>query len=318
MKNQAQQKQLRIVFFGTSDFAVTVLKGLLSFGYIIEYVVTQPEKPIGRARVIMPSPVKKTALENNITVLEPHNLKKDSNFFEQFKNFNPDICIVVSYGKIIPPQYIEVPKYGFINIHPSLLPKYRGPSPIQTSILNRDKETGVTIMKLDEQMDHGPIIASVPYLIPEKGHKEIEEELAKLGAELLINILPKYINGDMKPIEQNHSRASFTKMLIRDDGKINWSVSALEILYQIRALNPEPGTWTKWNGKILNIKKAETLCLDSMSPDTGEVLNLNGSIAVTTKKCYLILKELQLEGKKSMDARSFVNGQRDFIGSKLE
>ncbi|MDP3697090.1 MAG: methionyl-tRNA formyltransferase, partial [Candidatus Taylorbacteria bacterium] len=153
MKNQAlnkispgtPKKDLQIVFFGTSDFAVPALKSLLNFGYNVTAVVTQPEKPVGRARVIMPSPVKKVAFENHIPVLEPHTLKDDETF-KRFKHLNPDICIVTAYGKIIPSRYLDISRFGFLNIHPSLLPKYRGPSPIQTAIMNGDTETGVTIM----------------------------------------------------------------------------------------------------------------------------------------------------------------------------
>ncbi|MBI2064606.1 MAG: methionyl-tRNA formyltransferase [Candidatus Yanofskybacteria bacterium] len=330
------ENHLKIVFFGTSDFAVPALKSLLNFGYPIMAVVTQPEKPAGRLRVTMPSPVKKLALENNIPTLEPHNLKNDEEFFKHFKHLNPDLCIVASYGKIIPSRYLEIPKYGFINIHPSLLPKYRGPSPIQTAILNGDTETGVSIMLIDEQMDHGPILGITNYeLRITNYYKETEEELAKLGAELLIDTLPKYISGEIKPQEQNHSQATLTKMITREDGHIDWNRPAEEIYNQIRALNPEPGTWTllrqgsrlakAYGGarvggqsKTLNIKTAQTTDSDCGTKPHGLIEKLNNDIAVATKKCYLILKQIQLEGGKEMDAKSFVNGHPDFLSSILE
>jgi len=316
MKNQDHPK---IVFFGTSEFAVPALKNLLNFGYKIEAVVTQPEKPAGRLRVTVPSPIKKAALENNILALEPHNLKNDEEFFKHFKHLNPDLCIVASYGKIIPSRYLEIPTYGFINIHPSLLPKYRGPSPIQMTIMNGDEEAGVTIILIDEQVDHGKIVSSIKYkVLRDKNYKETEEELAKLGAELLIETLPKYIGGDIKPQEQDHARATFTKMLTRENGRIDWNEPAEKIYNQIRALNPEPGTWTIWNGKTLNIKTAQIVDNDCDDKTPGLVEKLNNNIAVATKKCYLILKQIQLEGGKEMDAKSFINGHPDFLNSVLE
>ncbi|OGN07430.1 MAG: methionyl-tRNA formyltransferase [Candidatus Yanofskybacteria bacterium RIFCSPHIGHO2_02_FULL_38_22b] len=314
---------MKIVFFGTPDFAIPALKSLINFDYHIEAVVTQPEKPVGRAKVILPSPVKKVALEYDIKVFEPHSLKKDEEFFKQFKHLNSDICLIAAYGKIIPSQYIELPKYGFINIHPSLLPKYRGPSPIQTAILNGDTKTGVTIMKIDEEVDHGSILSSKSYYLPPNTYySQAEQELARLGAELLIETIPKYLNEEIKPREQDHSQATFTKIITREDGKIDWNKSAEEIYNQIRALNPEPGTWTIWQNKILNIIKTDYL--DVQLPRNlevehpGTVFKLNNDIAVVTQKCYLILKQIQLEGGKEMDAKAFLNGHPDFLNSTLE
>ncbi len=327
MKNQDFNKihpstptdNLKIVFFGTSEFAVPALESLLNWGYAVAAVVTQPEKPVGRARVVVPSPIKKVALEHNIPVFEPHSLKKDEEFFKQFKHLKPDICIVAAYGKIIPRRYLEISKYGFINIHPSLLPKYRGPSPIQATIMSGSNETGVTIMKVDEEMDHGPIVAITNYQLPiTKNYKEMEEDLAKISAELLIETLPKYIKGEIKPKEQDHGQATFTKLLTREDGRINWNKTAEEIYNQIRALNPEPGTWTTWQNKILNIKSAEVSCLDVEHLNNGKIMEINDSIAVATAKCYLVLKQIQLEGGKEMDAKAFLNGHPDFLGSRLE
>jgi methionyl-tRNA formyltransferase len=267
----------------------------------------------------MPSPIKKAALENNIPVFEPHNLKNDEEFFKQFKHLNPDLCIVAAYGRIIPSRYLELPKYGFLNIHPSLLPIYRGPSPVQSAIMNGDEETGVSIMKIDEQMDHGPILGITNYeLRVTNYYKETENELAEEGAKLLLEVLPKYITGEIKPYDQDHAKATFTKMIVRHDGKIDWNKTAEEIYNQIRALNPEPGTWTTWNGKTLNIRSAEILneSADEMEVP-GTVKKINNFIAVATKKCYLILKQIQLEGGKEMDVKLFVNGHPDFLDSVL-
>lgn len=318
MKNQDQSNPPKITYFGTSDFAVTAFKLLIQNGYNITAVITQPEKPVGRAKMVVPSPVKKAALENNILVFEPHNLKNNDEFLKHFKLLDSDVGIVASYGKIIPSQILEMPRLGFLNIHPSLLPKYRGPSPIQTAILNGDMETGVTIMKLDEGMDSGPVLENIKYKIqPEKYYKEIESELAYEGAKLLLEILPRYIAAKINPKEQDHSKTTFTKMLDRKDGKINWNKPAYEIFNQIRALNPEPGTWAKWKDRVFNIKSGLTLPKES-AEIPGTVINVDNQIAVATSKCYLILKQIQLEGGKEMDVKAFLNGHPDFLGSKLE
>ena len=321
-------QDLKIVFFGTPEFAVTVLRSLTNFGYNIVAAVTQPEKPAGRARIITPSPVKKFALEKNILVLEPHNLKKDERAFENFKHLNPDVCVVAAYGKIIPSRYLNIPKYGSVNVHPSRLPKYRGPSPVQTAILNGDAKTGTSIMLVDEKVDHGPLLASQEFSISNfkfSNHEELAKELFKLGAKLLIETLPKYVNGEIKPQPQDHSQATFTKKLTREDGRINWDEPAKKIYDQILALNPEPGTWTTWNpstssgqaGKVINISNVTTL--NVVSPQVpGTVVRIDRSVAVATKTCYLILKQIQLEGGKEMDTKSFINGHPDFLGSRLE
>ena len=316
-------ENLKVVFFGTPDFAMPVLKALIENGY-------------------------------NVSHFRSKNLKDDV-VFEEFKNLKPNLCVVAAYGKIIPKHYLEVPKYGFINIHPSLLPKYRGPSPIQTAILNddpapilssdrhseggrdwygADTETGVTIMLMDEQVDHGPILAQKPYcLLPTTYYPQAEKELAELGAKLLVETLPKHIDREIKPAEQDHSQATFTKMFSRNDGRINWNEPAEKIYNRVRALNPEPGTWTLLRSsgvsfveqsKVLNISEAEFKYLEVRPPKSKEVeppglvRKINGDIAVATGKCYLILKQIQLEGGKKMDAKSFINGHPDFLNSQLE
>ena len=325
MKSQYLDKlstdpSLKIIFFGTSNFAVPAIESLLNFGYKVIAVVTQPEKPVGRAQIVTPSPVKKIALKHGISVLEPHNLKKDEEFFNKFKHLNPDLCVVASYGKIIPREYLAISRLGFINVHPSFLPKYRGPSPIQTAIMNGDQKAGVAIIKIDGEMDHGPILGVTSYELQVTSYyKEVERELAKLGAELMIEILPQYISGGILPKEQDHAKATFTKIINRQDGRINWERPAEEIYNQIRALNPEPGPWTIWDGEVLNIKIAEpsNIACTGKKPGTVEKIG-TGEVAVATKKCYLILRQIQLEGKRETDVRSFVNGYRDFIGSELK
>jgi methionyl-tRNA formyltransferase len=300
------KSDLKIVFFGTPDFAVPALKLLIESGYSISAVFT------GRG------PVGALAQEHQIKVFQPVSLKKDEQVFEEFKNLKPDICIVAAYGKILPQKFLDVPRYGFLNIHPSLLPKYRGPSPIQTAILNRDKETGVAIMVVDAEVDHGPILKEITYNMQSSTHyKEAEKDLAEIGAKLMAESIPGYISGEIKPKEQNHSQATLTKMFQREAGRINWDQPCEKIYDQIRALGTEPGTWTTWKGKVLNIFKVEILNKEESS-SSGLVTTIDGNVAVATKKCYLILKSIQLEGGKEMDAKSFVNGHPDFLNSTLE
>lgn len=290
LKIGLMKNDLKIVFFGTPDFAMPVLEALFKNGY-------------------------------NVSRFQPKSLK-DDRVFEEFKNLKPDICIVAAYGKILPQKYLGVPRFGFLNIHPSLLPKYRGPSPIQTAILNGDKESGISIMLVDTKIDHGPILNEAKYKINnDKDLLEISRELFKLGADLLVKTLPEYTNGNLKPKEQDHSQATFTKMFSRNDGRINWSESGDKIYNQIRALNPEPGTWTAWKSKVINISNVTTFnVVNPQMADLvpGTVRKIDGNIVIGTGTGYLILKQVQLEGGKKMDVKSFINGHSDFLNSKLE
>ena len=283
---------MKLIFFGTSDFSKPVFKALRKEGY---------------------SPIL-------------WNLK---NSLEDFKKLKPDICIVAAYGKIIPKEYLEIPKHGFLNIHPSLLPKYRGPSPIQTVILNGDpegdasrpygagKETGVSIILMDEKIDHGPILKIQNLKIKSQNYKKLEKELAELGAELLIETLPKWINGKIKPKEQNHSEATYTKKFSWPDGKIDWSKSADEIDRQIRALNPEPGTWTRWQNKVLKMIEAEPM-ESKIAGESGKVISIEDQIIVKCGQDALLLKKVQLEGRKPTNISDFLNGHKNFVGSMLK
>lgn len=310
------RNNLKIVFFGTPDFATQVLKKLLDSRYNVSGVFAGH------------GPAELEAKKHGIKVFSPASLRQDEQVFETFKLLNPNLCIVVAYGKILPLSYLEIPKYGFLNVHSSILPKYRGPSPIQTAILNGDTETGVSIMTVDVEVDHGPILANAPYEIPDsKYYIEIAQNIFELGARLLVEILPKYINGEIKLIKQDHDQATFTKKFNREDGRINWSESSDKIYNQVRALNPEPGTWTTWKGKVINISNVTTRRVVSpqvinMTSSTlgvpGMVRKIGKDITIETKTDYLIPILIQLEGRKKIDAKSFVNGHSDFLGSILK
>jgi methionyl-tRNA formyltransferase len=303
----------KIIFFGTSEFAVPALKALKNEGYEIAAVITNPDEPVGRKKVLTPPPIKVATQKLGFNVLQFPSLKIEN---LKLKIPNADVGVVAAYGKIIPSEIINLLKHGILNIHPSLLPKYRGPTPIQTTVLNGEKETGVTIIKIDEEVDHGGIISKSQIPISNDDYKTLEYKLAKLGAELLIKILPDYLDGKITLQPQDHSQATFTKKFTREDAKIDWSKTAEEIDRQIRALNPEPGTWTTWNGKILKISEAEVI--NKESGEISQVSKEENKIAVRTERGSIILKTIQLEGKKVMSAEDFVRGNRNFIGSILK
>ncbi len=333
-----QKSSAKIIFFGTSDFAVPALEALTKeglpaqAGYEIVAVITNPDEPVGRKKVLTPPPVKIAAQKFGLKILQPEKLKGNQEFFSELKKIlqttnyklQTSIGIVAAYGKIIPPEIIALPKHGILNIHPSLLPKYRGPTPIQTTILNGEKETGITIMKIDEEVDHGGIISKSQFPISnEDTYKTLRDKLAKLGAELLIKILPDYLAGKITPQPQDHSLATFTKKFTRDDARINWGKTAEKIDCQIRALNPEPGVWTTWNGKMLKILETSLqgsslqICKDDPCKP-GQVFKKENKIAVETAEGLVILKIIQLEGKKAISAEDFARGNGDFIGAVLE
>ncbi len=240
----------KIIFIGTSQFAAPALKNLVENNYNIITVITGLDKPA-------PSPVKQTALKYNLKILQP---EKISDIAFEISDLKPDLIITAAYGQIIPKNILNAPKFGCLNLHPSLLPKYRGPSPIQTAILNNDKTTGLTIMLMDEKMDHGPIVSQTEIKIDDRDNcQTLEKKLSKKAALFLIKTLPKYFQNQIKPKPQEEAKASYTKMLAREDGKIDWKQTAREIERKVRAFYPWPGTWTEFNGKRIKILKAKVV-----------------------------------------------------------
>jgi methionyl-tRNA formyltransferase len=288
----------KIIFIGTSQFAVPILEKLVKNDYDISTVITAPDKPVGRKQEIIPPPVKQTALKYKLSVLQPEKISTISDRIFQLK---PDLIIVAAYGQIIPKEIIDIPQLGALNLHPSLLPKYRGPSPIQTAILNGDKITGLTIMLMDEKMDRGPILAQkeIP-IAPDDNYQTLEEKLAQLAADYLIEILPQYIKGEIKPKPQDENQASYTKILTRQDGRINWNKNAQEIERMVRAFCPWPGTWTEFNNKRVKILKAK-------------VADKENKATVKTGNGYLFLELVQPAGKKPMTGQEFFKGHRPSI-----
>lgn len=296
----------RIIFIGTPEFAVSSLEALINNGFSPVAVVTNPDKKIDREQNIVPSPVKQIAFKYKIPVYQP---EKISSLQSQISNLRPDLIIVASYGQIIPKEILDIPKLGCLNVHASLLPKYRGASPIQSAILNDEKETGITIMLMDEKIDHGPILTQEKIKItPDETGQTLHDKLSQLGAKLLIGTLSQWLEGKIKPSPQNHQKATFTKRLFRDDGKIDWQKSAEEIARQIRAFDPWPGTYTQYQGKRLKILKSGAKEEEKgLSP--GKIFLTNKKeLAVQTSKSALILEKVQPEGKKPMTGQEFLKG----------
>ncbi|MBU1091989.1 methionyl-tRNA formyltransferase [Patescibacteria group bacterium] len=250
--------KLKIIFFGTPEFSVKILEAMDKNGFTLVAVVTTPDKPKGRKLVLTPSPVKLWAQEHNVRFLQP-TLIKDLRIKIQDLRIKPDLFVVASFGKILPKEILEIPKYGTLNVHPSLLPKLRGPSPIQTAILNGEKETGVTIMLMNEKMDEGPILAQqeLRIKIQDLGFKKLEEELAKLGGKLLIETIPKWIDGKITPQPQDHNQATYSKLIKKSDGEINWNEPAEKIYNKICAFTPWPSAYYFENGKRVIITKTK-------------------------------------------------------------
>lgn len=302
---------------GTPDFSVPSLLSLISQTNVVA-VVTQPDKKVGRKQEVTQSPVKKVALGNKIQVLQPEKVKGNQEFIKQIKDLQPDLIVAVAYGYILPKEIIDIPKFGIINVHASLLPKYRGASPIQTAILNGDKETGVTIMVIDDKMDTGPMLAQQTIAITAVDNFEsLHDKLSQLGAKLLSDTLPKYISGEVKPVAQNESDATYCQILTKEDGKIDWNKSAEEIERQVRAFTPWPSAWTIWNGKNIKVIKSKVYTVNQ-DYKVGEVFRVNEGLGVNCSQDALEILELQMEGKKPMSSKDFLNGYASMIGTILK
>jgi methionyl-tRNA formyltransferase len=310
---------------GSGDFAAAILEKLAGSEFRPAIVFTQPDKPAGRRQELSPSPAKIVTQKYGLEIYEPKSLKTPETE-ETVKSFKPDLIIVTDYGKIIPKNILGIPRFGAINVHPSLLPRHRGATPIQYTILEGDKETGVTIILIDEQIDHGPIITNKKLKIENKKltFNELFTDLTNLGGNLLLNTLPKWLSGEIKPIPQDETQATYTKILAREDGKIDWQKSAEEIDRKVRAFEKWPGTWCEWseNGNKMRLKilKTKVLYLGRAKSETPGLVFLTEQkeSAVNCNPGSLILEELQLEGKNKTSGKEFFRGHPKFIGSTLK
>ena len=310
---------LKILFMGTPDYAANYLCELIQAERRPFAVITQPDRPTGRDKHIEPTPVKRVAMKNGIETYQPSDIR-DPEWAEKIRKLAPDIIVVVAFGQIIPKSILEIPLKGCINVHPSLLPKYRGASPLQAAILNGDADTGVTIMRMDEKMDHGPILAQETIrLDTRESIQSLGEKTTTLGVKLLLTVLKHIENDTINSKEQNHSQATYTKLLKLEDGKIDFmQESADKIDRKIRALNPEPGTWTMLQGRRLKILEAHPLsnsdATDTMKKGLFIVLNENQKILCARCTLGIIqLNKVQLEGKKQMSGVEFVHGNAKLL-----
>lgn len=305
-------KNIKTIFFGTPDFAIPTLDALIKGTNLIA-VVTQPDKKVGRKQIIFPTPIKKVAMKNNINVFQPQKIKDSKEFVDQIKHLNPDVIIVTAYGKIIPKDILDIPKYGCINIHTSLLPKYRGASPIQTAILNGEKETGITIMVMNEKMDEGDIIAQISEKIYNNDTSEtLHNRLSKIGANFLIKALSDYINKKITLIPQNNKLATYTKIIKKEDGKINWQQNANNILRQINAFTPWPSAYTFIDQKRFKITKAQAFPQDTKK-ENGLIFICENKIAIACSKSFLLVERWQPEGKKEISTLDYLLGNKNII-----
>ncbi len=309
----------QIIFFGTPSFAHPVLKGLLTGPDEVIAVVTQPDREKGRGsrkgREIIPSPVKELAIQQGLRILQPEKVR-ESIFEDILRGLCPDLFVVAAYGQILPKSVLDIPKYGAVNVHASLLPKYRGAAPIAWAILKGEEVTGVTTMMMDEGMDTGDILLqkSIPIEEDETG-ETLHEKLAALGSQLLLETVEKMKAGDLRAIPQNHSMATNAPSLKKTNGRIDWGKEAIEIHRQVRALNPWPGAFTEWEGRFLKIYKGEIREGASIGK-AGTVLWVGSDfIEVGTGKNSFFIREVQLEGKRRMNVQDFLSGHPIPIGA---
>ena len=297
----------KLVFMGTPHFAVPSLRALHEAGHEISGVITQPDRRKGRGKKVVPPPVKDTALSLGIPVYQPDNPNTED-FLHQLAALSPNVIVTVAFGHLLKEQILNLPPHGCLNVHASLLPKYRGAAPIAWAIFNGEEVTGVTIMKMDEGMDTGPILAVREEVIrPDDTTETLGQRLSEIGAALIVETLDKWLAGRITPVPQDPHHATYAPPLKKSDGKIDWARPAAEIERQIRAMTPWPGAFTTIEGKMLKIFKAEVVDTDeAMKP--GQSLITNDAWRVATGNGALELLEIQLEGKKRQNIHTFLKG----------
>lgn len=304
---------MKIIFMGTPDFAVSCLEGVIDAGHEVCAVFTQPDKPRGRKMVMTPPAVKIYSLEQGLTVYQPNTLK-DGKALEIIKGYAPDVIVVAAYGKILPKEIIEYPKYGCINVHGSILPKYRGAAPIQWSVINGDDETGITTMQMNEGLDTGDILLIEKTVISiDDTASSVFDRLANIGASLIVKTLNMAENGELTPVKQNDEESSYAPMLDKNISKIDFSKDALSVHNLVRGLYDWPIAHTYYKGKKMKIFKT---CVSEKCGKVGEVLSVSPLTIACGDKSVEIL-ELQLEGKKRMDYKSFLLGHPIECGTNL-
>ncbi|MDT0147065.1 methionyl-tRNA formyltransferase [Priestia aryabhattai] len=307
---------MKVVFMGTPDFSVPVLQTLLKDGYEVVAVVTQPDRPKGRKRVLTPPPVKVEALKHEIPVLQPEKIRLEEEY-QQVLAYEPDLIVTAAFGQILPTPILEAPKYGCINVHASLLPELRGGAPIHYSILQGKPKTGVTIMYMVEKLDAGDILTQVEVPIEERDHVgTLHDKLSAAGAKLLSETIPSLVKGEITPVKQNDGEATFASNIKREQEKIDWARTGEEIYNHIRGLHPWPVAYTTAGGQVMKIWWGEKV---SASGKPGTVLSLeeDGFVVATGNETAIKVTELQPAGKKRMDAAQYLRGTSVEVGTVL-
>ena len=308
---------MKIVFMGTPDFAVGALEALVEAGHEVVAVVTQPDKPKGRGKEMQQTPVKACALKHNIEVFQPIKIKTPE-AVEVLKGYQADLFVVAAFGQILSKEILEMPKYGCVNIHASLLPKYRGAAPIQWAILDGEKETGVTIMQMNEGLDTGDMLTKVvvPILDTDTG-ESLFDKLAEAGAKLMVETIPQIEAGTITPVVQDDALSTYAKMIRKEMGHIDWKKEAVVLERLVRGMNSWPSAYTYLAGKTLKVWEA-SVEISETNGEPGTIVEVTkNSIKVKTGKDLLVLKQIQLEGKKRMDVAAFLLGYKVEVGTKL-
>lgn len=308
---------MKIIFMGTPDFSVGTLEALIAAGHEVVLAVTQPDKPKGRGKEMQFPPVKETALAHQIPVFQPKRVR-DPQCVEVLRNYQADVIVVVAFGQILPKEILEMTPYGCINVHASLLPKYRGAAPIQWSIIDGEAVTGVTTMQMDEGLDTGDMLLKTEVVIEEdETGGSLHDKLSAAGAALCVETLKALQEGSVTPEKQGDSPTAYAKMLDKKIGEINWNQSAVQIERLIRGLSPWPSAYTDWNGKAMKIWSAQVVSASSdAAPGTVTAVEKDG-FCVQTGDGQLKILELQIPGKKRMDAGAFLRGYQIEKGVQL-
>ena len=312
------KKKAGIIFMGTPQFAVPALKALHKNDQDITLVITQPDRPKGRGRKLTPSPVKETAMNLGYSVIQPSSVRT-SEFSNHIEKHAPGFIVVVAFGHIIPKNILKIPQIATINIHESLLPKYRGPAPIQWAIINKEKKTGVTTMLMDEGMDTGDILLSSKLEIaPDDTSGTLHDRLADLGADLLIQTLKAFETGIINPISQDHTQATYAPMLKKNDGHINWKLPAESLEAFIRGMTPWPGAFTFHDKKRLKIFKARTIVMDTEASPGTAIKGFPDELWISTGKGVLSIMEIQVDSGKRLLIKDFLRGYKLPPGTHLQ
>ena len=308
---------MKVIFMGTPDFSVGTLEALVEAGHEVVLAVTQPDKPKGRGKEMQFTPVKECAIKHGIPVYQPRRVR-EAECIEELKKYQADVCVVIAFGQILPKEILEMTPYGCINVHASLLPKYRGAAPIQWAVINGEEVSGVTTMQMDEGLDTGDMLEKVIIpLDPKETGESLHDKLAEAGAKLCVQTLAKAEKGELTPEKQGESPTAYARMLDKTLGNIDWTKSAVEIERLVRGLNSWPSAYSTWNGKMMKIWEADVVCEETDAVPGTIVRVEKTAFYVKTGDGLLKIKSLQIPGKKRMDADAFLRGYQVKEGDVL-